>query len=321
MHSSTSASDALRFAFRALLFAAVVGAVVTSVMHWGPPAAPSDFMSSTVLKNDRLRAIGSPKAVLVGGSNLAYGVDSERLGRALCMPVANMGLTALLGFRFIADEALAAVGKGDLVIVCVERGTYQLPDPAPDALATVVDYRPEALALVPWRQRPRLIASLAALHLQTLRDDWEHRLLHGGPPGFNDRQFLPNGDVVNHLHAPQIRRPDPQLDVHDTLVIAPAFWRMADDLVLRAREQGAEVVFGFASMADTIYNPAVNHRLKQELLAHGLTVVGDPDRYAFADSLFYDSWYHLRGQGRDLRTGRLIEDLCAVLPDRCCTAE
>jgi len=320
MPSSISASDALRFAVRTLLFAGVAGAVVMAVMHWGPPAAPSDFMSSTVLKNDRLRAIGSPKAVLVGGSNLAYGVDSERLGRALCMPVANMGLTALLGFRFIADEALAATGDGDLLIVCLERGTYQLPDPSPDALATVVDYRPEALALVPWRQRPRLIASLAALHLQTLRDDLEHRLLHGGPPGFNDRQFLPNGDVVNHLHAAQIRRPDPQLDVHDTLVIASAFWQMADDLVLRAREQGAEVVFGFASMADTIYNPEVNHRLKRELLAHGLRVIGDPDRYAFADSLFYDSWYHLRGQGRQLRTERLIEDLCTAMPEQCCVA-
>ena len=320
MLSSTSASDALRFTFRALLFAALVGALVMAVMHWGPPAAPSDFMSSTVLKNDRLRAIGSPKVVLVGGSNLAYGVDSERLGRALCMPVANMGLTALLGFRFIADEALAATGEGDLLIVCLERGTYQLPDPSPDALATVVDYRPEALGLVPWRQQPRLLASLGALHLQTLRDHWEHWLLHGAAPGYNDRHFLPNGDVVNHLNAPQVGWPDPQRNVHDTLIIAPSFWELAANLVDRAEAKGAHVAFGFSSMADTIYNPAVNQRLKEELLAHGLTVIGDPARYRFADSLFYDSWYHLRGRGRALRTERMIEDLCTAMPEQCCVA-
>ncbi|MFZ1694124.1 MAG: hypothetical protein WAT74_13075 [Flavobacteriales bacterium] len=321
MPSSISASKAARFALRTLLFAGLVLVLVMAVMHWGPPAAPSDYMSSTVLKNDRLRAIGSPKAVLVGGSNLAFGVDSERLGEALCMPVANMGLSAVLGFRFVADEALAATGEGDLLIVCLERGTYQMPDPMPDALATVVDYRPEAMALVPWRRRPRLVASLGVQHLQSLRDHVEHWVLKGSAPGYNDRLFLPNGDVVSHLDGPQINRPSPQLDVHDTLIIAPEFWPLAHRFVAQAESKGAEVVFGFASMADTIFNPAVNQRLKEELMAHGLAVLGTPERYAFADSLFYDSWYHLRGRGRAMRTQRMIEDLCAMMPERCCAKQ
>lgn len=321
MPSSTSASEALRFALRVLLFVAAVLGLLQAVVQWGPPAAPSDYMSSTVLKNDRLRAIGSPKVVLVGGSNLCYGVDSERLGQALCAPVANMGLTAMLGFRFVAEEALAATGPGDLLVVCLEHGTYRLPDPAPDALATVVDYRPEALQLVPWRRWPRLLASLRVQHLQTLADHLWHRVSTGAPPAYNDRHFLPNGDEVSHLDAPQMpHMPAPERAVHDTLIIDPAFWGLADELVRRAAAKGATVVWGFSPMADCIYNAPVQTVLKERLSAHGLDVIGDPAGYRFADSLFYDSWYHLRRQGRDMRTERLIDDLCTALPVRCCAA-
>lgn len=321
MPSSTSASEAFRFARRVLVFVAAVFGLLQAVVQWGPPAAPSDYMSSTVLKNDRLRAIGSPKVVLVGGSNLCYGVDSERLGQALCAPVANMGLTAMLGFRFVAEEALAATGPGDLIVVCLEHGTYWLPDPAPDALAAVVDYRPEALELVPWRRRPRLMTSLWVQHLQTLADHVWHRLTTGTPPAYNDRLFLPNGDLVSHLDAPQEpHMPPPERAVHDTLVIDPAFWSLADDLVGRAAAKGATVVWGFSPMASSIFNAPVQASLMERLTAHGLSVLGDPADYRFEDSLFYDSWYHLRRQGRDMRTERLIADLCAALPERCCTA-
>lgn len=318
MPSSTSASSALRFALHASLFIGLVVAVTLVAVRWGPPAAPSGYMGSTTLKNERLHALASPKVVLVGGSNLTYGVDSERLEDAFCMPVANMGLTAMLGFRFVAEEALAGTGKGDLLIVTLEHGTYRLPDPAPDALATVVDYHPRSIRFVPWRQRPRLAASLGVLHLQSLRDHCWHWITKGSAPGYAVRQFRDNGDIVSHLDAPMGPIPEPEKAVFDTLIIDPAFWPMADSFLSRVRGKGAEAVFTFPSMAQRIYHGDVQRALKDSLIAHGLPVLGDPADYVFADTLFYDSWFHLRRQGRAVRTERLIGDVCAALPDRCC---
>lgn len=321
MRSSTSASSALRFASRAALFAGLLGGCAWALVHWGPPAAPSEYMSSTVLKNTRLRSIGSPKAVLIGGSNLTYGVESDCLGDALCMPVANMGLTAVLGFRFVAEEVLACAGKGDLLIVCLEHGTYRQPDPQPDALATVVDYRPEALELIPWRRRPRLIGSLVVMHAQTLRDHVWSRIMHGETPQYTKRRFLPNGDLVSHLDVPMRAIAIPERYIYDTLVIDPHFWRLAAEFEQRAEQRGARVVFAFAPMARAIYNTRVQEALYDSLSAHGLTLAGFPDRYAYDDSLFYDSWYHLRRQGRAMRTEQLIRDLCETLPESCCAAQ
>ena len=321
MPSSTSASRALRFALRAALFIGLALQVLLAAVLWGPPAAPSGYMGSTVLKNERLHAIASPKVVLVGGSNLTYGVDSERLEKALCAPVANMGLTAMLGFRFVAEEALAGTGQGDLLIVTLEHGTYRLPDPAPDALATVIDYHPRSIRFVPWRQRPRLVASLGVLHLQSLRDHCWHWITKGSAPGYTVREFLDNGDIVSHLDAPMGPIPEPEKAVFDTLVIDPAFWPMAEAFLARVREKGAQAVFTFPSMAQRIYDREVQQALKDSLLAHGMPVLGDPSDYVFADSLFYDSWFHLRRQGRAERTTRMIRDLCGAMPERCCTKE
>lgn len=321
MPSSTSASNALRFALRAALFAGLVAGALLAAVRWGPPAAPSPYMVSTVLKNERLRAIGSPKVVLLGGSNLTYGADSERLGQALCAPVANMGLTSQLGFRYVAEEALAGTGKGDLLIVALEHGTYRQPDPEPEVVATVVDYRPHAIELVPWRQRPRLWASLGVLHLQSLRDYCWHWITKGTAPGYEERRFLSNGDVVNHLDAPMRPLAPPRPAFFDTLVIDPAFWTLANDFLARTRARGADAAFTFPCMAQRIYHEQSQNALRDSLVAHGLPVIGDPSHYVFADSLFYDSWYHPRRMGRAERTERLITDLCAAMPKRCCTDE
>jgi len=321
MPSSTSASSALRFALRAALLGGLVAGTMLAAVRWGPPAAPSPYMVSTVLKNERLRAIGSPKVVLLGGSNLSYGADSERIGQALCAPVANMGLTSQLGFRFVAEEALAVTGKGDLLVVALEHGTFRQPDPEPDVLATVVDYRPEAIELVPWRQRPRLWGSLGVLHLQSLHEYCWHWITKGTAPGYEERIFLPNGDLVNHLDAPVRHVAPPTAGFFDTLVIDPRFWTLAEDFVTRAQSRGAEAVFSFPCMAQRIHHDPVQRALKDSLVAHGLPVIGDPTHYVLADSLFYDSWYHPRRHGRAERTERLITDLCAAMPHRCCTNE
>jgi hypothetical protein len=318
MPSSTSASEALRFAIRASACAGLIALLAAAAMQWGPPAAPSNYMRATVLKNNRLLRAGSPKVILIGGSNLAFGVDSDRLGEALCRPVVNMGLTAVLGFRFIVEEADQAIGEGDLVIVAVEQSSYECADPDLDALATVLDYRRESFALIPPARRPRLWLSLGVLHLQSLAEHAWHWVAMGGPPHYADRRWLPNGDLVtDHLTAIMpADAPAPQ--EYASLEIDPQFWVIAADLERRAARKGAAVVYSFAPLAERAYHPDDMERLTRELAVHGHRVVGRAADHVYADSLFFDSWHHLRAPGRRLRTERLIEEVCTARPGECC---
>ena len=75
-------------------------------------------LASLIDKTNRLESIGEPKVVLIGNSNLTFGMDSKRLSEAIGMPVVNMGLHGGLGNAFHEEMAKLNVCSGDIYIIC-----------------------------------------------------------------------------------------------------------------------------------------------------------------------------------------------------------
>src|SRR5678816_2773153 len=64
-----------------------------------------DSYLAAVLEKDRLiRNTPSPKIILVGGSNLAFGIDSKAIEDSLGLHVVNMGLYAKLGLKYMLAQ-------------------------------------------------------------------------------------------------------------------------------------------------------------------------------------------------------------------------
>jgi hypothetical protein len=55
------------------------------------------------------------------------------------------------------------------------------------------------------------------------------------------------------------------------------------------------------------------HRIEDEYIKRGFTVVGTPERFIIPDSLVFDGTVHLSKEGADYRTRRLIGDLTYVI--------
>ena len=68
-------------------------------------------------KVDRLKAIQEPKIVLIGNSNLPFGMKSELLEETFQMPVVNMGMHGSLGNAFHEEMAKINVQEGDIIIL------------------------------------------------------------------------------------------------------------------------------------------------------------------------------------------------------------
>lgn len=66
----------------------------------------------------RLESTKSPKIILVGNSNVAFGFMSSMIEKAFNMDVVNLGLHGGLGNRFQEEMAKYNIGKGDIVAVC-----------------------------------------------------------------------------------------------------------------------------------------------------------------------------------------------------------
>ena len=95
-----------------------LGAVAAALLT--PPAYSDTFVGALNEKCDRLKEIEGEKIVVVGGSSVAFGVDSALLSRYTGMPVVNFGLYAALGTKLMLDLSLPHIGEGDIVVISPE---------------------------------------------------------------------------------------------------------------------------------------------------------------------------------------------------------
>lgn len=101
-----------------LIVSLVVVGYTNIFFRYIAPQYSYGYPAALVDKVKRLETIKEPKMILVGNSNLAFGIDSEMLEKNIGMPVVNMGLQAALGNSFHENMAKIAINKGDIVIVC-----------------------------------------------------------------------------------------------------------------------------------------------------------------------------------------------------------
>lgn len=324
MASSTSSSDRspIRVLLRTVLFAVPIALVLLLAMAFGPHASRIDFMGGVIAKHARLEALGSPKVIVIGGSNAAFGIDSEILEHALCKPVVNMSIHASLGFRFMVDEIKGSLGEGDLVIAALEHSAYSKPEKDNDIHILTVDRWPEALDLLPWYRRPRILLGVMVMRAQgawkiftgAWKDDSPDPVYRAD--GFNER-----GDLVTHLGRPP-REPGRQqhVDYHLPLLGA-TFPVVAQELADSAEAYQARLVFVWPAIARSSYRPEFHEAIRTGMGEHGFDMIGLSEDYVMPDTAFYDTHHHLRSTGRRLRTERLVRDLCASGLVTCCVVQ
>lgn len=121
-----SSNDTLRHVARLVgrvLLLLVATAATIAAVAWYIPEVNS-YARASALKHRRLEQLDSPKIVVVGGSNLAFGLDSAMIEQATGRGVVNMGMDGFLGVRFMLAEVEPFIASGDLVVVAFEHGAY-----------------------------------------------------------------------------------------------------------------------------------------------------------------------------------------------------
>lgn len=286
--------------------------------------AEIDYLSATSDKHRILAAAPSPKLVLVGGSNLALGIDSDRLERTFGRPTVNMGLYAGLGLRLMLDEVRSRIGPGDVIYIAPE---YQLfwreTRRNDDAIATLVRVSfPESAAYLPPMTLLGVAGTLWANEQESLSDMVRAALglRRAGPAGavtaegveYFRQGFDARGDYVAHLGKPPkdlSRVPlhsQPQITFDDDSVAA------LNDFRDFAASRGAVAVLGYPPLPLNLYQS--NRALLDDTasrLAQGvrMPVAGSPASAALPPSMFYDTIYHLTEEGRQARTSRVMDEL------------
>ena len=85
-----------------------------------PPQYDNTFVGALDKKLDRLHSVEGEKIVVIGGSSVAFGLDSALMEKYTGMPVVNFGLYAALGTKLMLDLSKSGIGEGDIVIISPE---------------------------------------------------------------------------------------------------------------------------------------------------------------------------------------------------------
>ncbi len=302
---------------KCLVMAGLVLATGVAALGLIPPDR-TDYLAIIGPKMARLQSTTAPRVIFVGGSNLAFGVDSPAVEAELGYPVVNMGLGFNMGLRFMLDMIEPEVRAEDVVVLVPEYNLYFGLLDGDERLLDVLELYPEGLRYI---RSPRQIVNLARYlprHIQFKITRVLTTLGREAPADciYCPQAFNAHGDLVAHLD-----RPSKDVSKMDFLRNAsrdpdPAAIALINAFAARLKQRGARVVLLFPSIPEPHYARRQDsiERLYQRLLTDlEIEVPASPADYTYPAIYFYDWVYHLNREGRARRTARIVADLREVI--------
>ena len=275
------------------------------------------YLGATIDKHNRLAQQPSPRIVFVGGSNLAFGLDSAAVERSLGYHAVNMGLDISLGLDFMLREIEPFLARGDVVVISPEYEEFidMYPGKAVTLFAEATIY-PRALQFFSYRHFTLLIdegliligeITRAAVRFLTAGVSSEVRSDNPYVRG----AFNEYGDVTRHH------------DLKPRHITIRQFGRSSPESITRVidrlnqfndhcRSQRISLFYSYPPIfsgqlqayTEMIHDIASNltHRLH-------FPILDTPDEMSFQANDMFDHEYHLSLRGKQIRTGKLITTL------------
>lgn len=276
-------------------------------------AVKNDFMAAIIDKHEIANGIKQPKLIFAGGSNLAFGIDSELIEKKIGKKVVNLSLHAGLGLEFILNELKDVAQKGDIVFISPEyflsvKGNYKLKKLTSSYYKNANNYFTnnflEDLKI-------HIDKSRDNLHNWNLSDNnqinSQETNINSVKSIYSRNAFNSHGDVISHLEAEKPK------EINDKTNLIYEYWD-GIELINQFNEfekvNGIKVYFLFPNYpkSEFLKNKNAIQELESDLRRDlKVKILNKPTDFVFNDSLFYDTVYHLDKKGRIIRTEKLIE--------------
>ncbi len=268
-------------------------------------------MSSLLMKSYKdslLLNTPSPRIIFVGGSNVSFGLNSQMIKDSLGLNPINTAISAGLGLAYMMDNTAKFIRQGDIVVLAPEYSHFYGDELyGSEPLLRTCLYSDE-LSFSDLRLEQKV--SVLKKFLPYLFSKFQPIQYINVPKSgiYTKKAYNKYGDVDCHWQMEQ------QVYTNtDTIVGAyePVALQLVQEFEAKVKARGGRLFLTFPSYQ---YSTFVQDRkeikfLEEQFKQSGLSVLGSAERYAFPDSMMFNTCYHLLKEGLDLRTQYLIEDL------------
>lgn len=260
-------------------------------------------------KTERLESISEPKIVLVGNSNLPFGIVSEDMEKALGRPVVNMGLHGGVGNVFNEQAAKINVREGDLIVLSPSSFSDEGTIKNPELAWVTIENHLELYRFIPKKDVPAMIKAYPS-YLKKCINLWINGIGNlDADEIYSRNQYNEYGDNISS-------RPKsvPELDLSEVAVpvIGDAYIERINALNQYVTERGATLVIAAYPIAYHDKAPSKRkYRLFEKELKEKIDcpVISEYTDYCMKPKYFYNTYLHLTNKGASIRTKKLIIDI------------
>ncbi len=274
------------------------------------PQYSQTYPASLLDKVSLAESIDEPKILLIGDSNLAFGMDSSRLSGALGMPVVNMGLHGGLGNTFHEELAWQYAKAGDIVVVCHTSFATENQKDSLDylLLCQTLENHTNLYPLVKNEDGFSLLRAIPKYLFDATLLQMAGTGNQEAPNScYNRKAFNAYGDNI-------FPRPEAEFTFTDQsqIPIDEAGVASLNRLNAYLQSIGAKMVVAGVPIGKGPFSPSIEStQTFQKELAEKLDcpVISDFTNYYIDYQYFYDTRWHLTNEGVQIRTDQLIEDM------------
>ncbi len=306
-----------------------------------PPQYEQTFLGELKDKAARLHQTPGKRIVFVGGSSLAFGIDSKLLQQSFPeYDVVNYGMYAALGTTVMLDLTIDDLHDGDLVILSPEQHAQTLSDAFhAELMWQAADGAPELLCHLDRAKLDQMAGTMPKHAVQK----WQYFLRQTAPNPdgvYRHNVFNSYGDVDSPLCAQNIMEggyDKNQPILFSAECLTDAFSDAVNAYIRTAEAKGASVYYRFPPMNRLAVKEGLLQTDKQhadeaaqtELIDQYVSallqtldcpLIGNPNQQIMDEAWFYDTNFHLNNAGKRVNTEQLIRDLKAVRGDSSATS-
>ncbi len=304
-----------------LFFVIVVAFLTLSLFFIRSKKSADSLLGAIPYKHELLANAGSPKIVLLGGSSVSFGFNSEKIEAAFHRPVVNSGVSIILGLKFMLTDIKPYINKGDLVVLAPEYHCFETKyidnfEGDEGLLAAVFDTYPQGKSELDTKQWTNLVKFMphysASKFIDLFKKSEESSYSLNGVFGRNS--FNKYGDAYVHWNKPNEtitpEEPCSGDEVVNQEVIT--FLQQFDKFVT---EKGAKLIILPQPIEAESYTnqKAIIEKIETALTSGGLNVIGDPSDYKMDRKYFFNYYSHLDKEGADIHTDQVIKTITPIV--------
>ena len=304
----------------ALLFAAITAAVAAINKRY---FFANRYSNEFPAKKELIRNTPSPKVVFLGGSNVAFGIDSKTLSDSLGLPVVNAGLHAGLGLRYIMQANAPLLRKGDILVIMPEYDHFfdtgawgeaheMGKVPLYATMDELLSFNQQQLSVTARNFCYENLRIFIQGLKKAIRPTGDIHVFQYLKSGFDER-----GDEVSHRFKPL----KCQMTAHD--IPSLSFNGLNEEYICEfiaevngLKRRGVRVIILPPAIADgalATADKSLTETLVQRFRNAGMPFQAPLTTFAYPIKYLYDTHYHLNAEGIKVNTRNVLDVLSKTL--------